>query len=294
MLDAPSIALLLVAAITAGVAAYLGLFQPLAAPSATSGSGDPSRHATPAPQIFFVGAFAVYTAWMLAGLLIQALSGQAPAASDPSPASPSIDLAARTQGLMLLLAVPSAVATFWWVHRGSSRPVRFELAKALPATLVAFGWAFVTLPFVFAIGMTAKRVSESLGQPVDQAAHSTLKMIVDDQGSLASRVVLIACAVIGAPILEELCYRGLFQRGITAVTRSHWAGVLITSTLFTAMHIGVIPSGSFWPAASMLFSLSMLLGLLLARTGSVITTIVIHGLFNAANIAMALSSQGNA
>lgn len=292
MLDTPSIILLLTAALAAGVATYLGLFRPPVVPTIGRDPGEPARPSPAGAQVYFVGAFVVYCSWMLAGLLVQAFAGPITGGSGDPP-SPSLELAARTQGLMLLLAVPAAIVIYWWVHRHSSQSVRVRIGALAKTLKVACLWAFVAIPLVFAIGMAAKRVSESLGQPVDKTAHSTLKMIVDDKGPLLYRVVLIACAVIGAPILEEICYRGFLQRGLSAFTRSHWAGVLLTSILFTAMHVGVIPSGSFWPAAAMLFSLSVMLGLLLARTRSVVTTIVIHGLFNAANIVMALSSQWN-
>ena len=58
---------------------------------------------------------------------------------------------------------------------------------------------------------------------------------------------------------------------------SHWASampIIITSVLFAAVHV---PQ---WPAPIAIFGLSVALGLLYQRTGSLVPSITLHAVFN--------------
>ncbi len=237
-----------------------------------------------------LGAFAAYSVSILLAWIASVLSGQAAfRPGSGGSADPPLEMVAHTAVLTMLMGMPAVVAIAWWSRRLVLQPFDPSPAR-LPA--IAGGavlWAFVVLPMVFAVGVGATKISEALGQPVDRTAHSLLKRIVEPTSEPQWRWFLIAAAVIGAPIIEEVCYRALLQRGLMTLTRATWPAIVFTSALFTIMHAGAIPSGSFWAAASLLFSLSVCLGLLFARTGSVVTPIVVHSLFNAASILAALN-----
>ncbi|MFT3686793.1 MAG: CPBP family intramembrane metalloprotease [Phycisphaerales bacterium] len=150
------------------------------------------------------------------------------------------------------------------------------------------GWAVLLLPAVAAVGTVASAVSQALGHPVDQSAHVLLKMIAGRESDAATRWMLIAGAVVAAPLLEETCYRGLLQRGIARVLRSNLGAVVATSLIFASMHIPVIPTDSLWPALTQVFALALVLGFVAARSGSVLPSMVVHATFNAVSIAVAV------
>ncbi|HYC99937.1 MAG TPA: CPBP family intramembrane glutamic endopeptidase [Phycisphaerales bacterium] len=277
----PLFGLILAALIAATVAVRLKLFSPPLPAFVPRGPGEGGEIAPP----LLLGAFAAYSVSRLLGWGAALVTGRA--SYGPSVQAP-LELEAQTAVLAMLMGMPAVVAIAWWSRRLVIQP--FDPS---PARIPALGgqavlWGLVVLPIVFSLGLAARWLSEWLGQPVDSAAHLMLKRIVEPSGDPAWRMCLIASAVIGAPVIEEFCFRALLQRGVMTLTRSAWPAIVFTSALFTVMHVGSIPAGSFWAAATVIFSLSVLLGLLFARTGSVVTVIVVHGMFNAANIAAAL------
>lgn len=245
----------------------------------------------------FLGVLAVFVSLGLVGAFVAAATGMAAYSLPSSTVNgggaqaggvPPVELVARTHLLIALVSMPIAGAITWWTRRAAGQPLDGDPTRGARTAGEGVLWCLVVLPLVFTVGVAASAASAALGQPVDRTAHSMLKLIADGSGSAAPRWMLVGAAVIGAPVIEELIYRALLQRGLMTLTRSAWPAVLLTSAVFTAMHAGVIPSGSFWPAASVLFSLSVLLGLLFARTGSVLTTIVVHAGFNAVSIVAAV------
>ena len=103
--------------------------------------------------------------------------------------------------------------------------------------------------------------------------HETIKALRRGDQSMATVWLLRLGAVLVAPIAEELFFRGLLQTMLVRVVRSRWGAVAITSFAFAAVH--ALPH--HWPA---LIVLSMLMGAAYERTGSLITPITIHMIFN--------------
>ncbi len=103
--------------------------------------------------------------------------------------------------------------------------------------------------------------------------HETIKALRrGDQGVLTVWMLRLG-AVLVAPIAEELFFRGMLQTMLVKVVRSRWGAVAITSFVFAAVH--ALPH--HWPA---LIVLSMLMGVAYERTGSLLTPITIHMIFN--------------
>lgn len=282
------IAGLVLAAGAGGVVAYrLGLFKP---PAVTVPEERGRGLECAAPLL--VGAFAVYCVQQAAGLMAAWLTGLA-ALPRQEGVPPPTDLLARTQLLWVGIAAPMAVCiAIWTLRQAMGAPSSGgRLPPARSASLLGRGvlWGVCTLPLVFAVGAVAGQVSGWLGRPVDPTAHVMLKLIADPEVDAGSRWMLITAAVVGAPVLEELCYRGLLQRGLAVATGSHGGAVLGTSVLFAVMHVGVIPGSSLAPALLQIFALSVVLGLLAAKTGTVLTSMVVHAMFNAVSIAAAVS-----
>lgn len=129
-------------------------------------------------------------------------------------------------------------------------------------------------------------ISTRLGHPVDPVAHEALQTL-RDEFSTALLLNLIISAVILAPLTEELLFRGVFQTSLLRLFRgARWPALLIAAIVFSLLHWSVVTS---WHALVPLFVLGLVWGVLYERTGSLLAPILAHAIFNAANIAMALS-----
>jgi len=95
---------------------------------------------------------------------------------------------------------------------------------------------------------------------------------------------LLAAAVlaIGAPLSEELLFRGFLLGALAKSRMGFWGAALVSSLLWTGLHAGYSLVG-----LAEVLAIGMLLSWLLWRTGSLRVTIFCHGLYNLV-IALAL------
>jgi membrane protease YdiL (CAAX protease family) len=120
--------------------------------------------------------------------------------------------------------------------------------------------------------------------------HDLLKLLGSVR-DIRLRVVLFLSIIVAAPISEELFFRGclqtLFAVGLGRIwpavspARTRWAAVIVTALLFAAVH-------SLWSAPA-IFVLALCLGYAYERTGNLWTSIAIHAVFNATEVAIYLS-----
>lgn len=89
-------------------------------------------------------------------------------------------------------------------------------------------------------------------------------------------IVLFIVVVIGAPLVEELVYRGFIQGGLQARLGSTWA-LIITAAWFTVVHLEPIE----FPG---LFTFALVLGFCYRRTQRVGLSMVTHLAFNATGL----------
>ncbi len=89
-------------------------------------------------------------------------------------------------------------------------------------------------------------------------------------------IVLVAIVVIGAPIVEEIVYRGSIQTGVVRVIGAP-TGIVITAALFAAIHLAPVE----FPG---LFVFALLLGVLRQWSGTLGMPIVTHMAFNATGL----------
>lgn len=175
-----------------------------------------------------------------------------------------------------------------------------------PATLAPIfnSWrglwlAFGLIPIALSIGMLALAVARSASQLLgyeqpDGVAHQTLEQLTEEGFSSITSIGAIIAVVFIAPIIEEVLYRGMFQRGLSALlgntSRARWTSIIIVSTLFTLMHIPAVPAH----ALPVLWSLSIGFGVLYERSGALALPIISHVVFNASNIVFAMLAHGAA
>jgi len=93
-------------------------------------------------------------------------------------------------------------------------------------------------------------------------------------GHLSSFIII--CLIPG--ITEEIAYRGLIQHWLQTAIKP-WRALILTSALFTAMHLSVL-------SAPYLFLLGLLLGWLKLKTGSLYPSMLVHILHNYAVISI--------
>jgi len=161
------------------------------------------------------------------------------------------------------------------------------------------------LPLYIVVSSVARWLDELFSASgSDVIQHQTLKALQSvlrgSDGAAGDRAwvwLWVATLVVAVPAIEELIYRGCLQSLLLRLLqRSTPDGELstrgsppliaitLTSVLFALMHVatGAVPS---WSAAIALFILSLGLGIAFERSGRLSLPIVMHGLFNAANIA---------
>ncbi|MEL6797724.1 MAG: CPBP family intramembrane glutamic endopeptidase, partial [Planctomycetota bacterium] len=132
------------------------------------------------------------------------------------------------------------------------------------------------------------------GAPDSPLQHGTLELLAIGDRASVWWWAIVAGAVLGAPILEEVVFRGLLQPAIRAMA-GPWAAILISGALFTVLHIprGPDSGGATWLAIPTLAVLSLALGIARERSGRLGVPIVMHIAFNALNVGLALFLTSN-
>lgn len=154
---------------------------------------------------------------------------------------------------------------------------------------LVLGLAFLALtyPLIYAVSEASGWVYTAITRPqggLDRIAHETLRMLAADTSNGWAWTIAFA-AVFCAPIVEELIYRALLQSAILRVTNRAWPAILISATIFMAMHIPVVTDPR--PLVP-LFVLGVALGIAFERTKRIGVPIAMHMAFNALNLGLAL------
>jgi membrane protease YdiL (CAAX protease family) len=140
--------------------------------------------------------------------------------------------------------------------------------------------------YIFVQYMSTAAAEMVSGQKPNVIAHGTLQRILDNQSS-GWAWVIGGCAVLGAPVYEEMLHRVFVQSCFLRLLERTWPAILGASALFTAMHF--TPGASVpWHALPPLFVLSVGMGVAYERTRGIATSMTMHVLFNGANVALAL------
>jgi membrane protease YdiL (CAAX protease family) len=215
----------------------------------------------------------VYGFWATSGLTISMLVllmalQMLPVAFCAVTATPTSVLAPlQFNGLLLSLGM---IVSMPWVMAAivllaSSRPglsAREYLGFKRFDLLSLAGWFFAAVCVVLGMEVVGRMLGAS---PLTEFS----KQIFLTAGWLP---LLWFAIVLLPPIFEEVLFRGFMFRGISESPIGNWGAVLITTILWTLLHVG-----QYGPVPLLqLFMLGIVLGLSRARTGSVIPAIIIH------------------
>lgn len=249
------------------------LWQPKSAP--------PERSPTPPHVLFLIGALC----W-LGGQIVGASAALATGAFESDDLGDIAMVSLLGQGASVLIAA-GALAIRPQLIPGTTGLGLIRVKGSIRAGVLAFAIIF---PITLLIGAGAQQLGELVasltgGDTPDAIAHTTLRAMSDpsNAGTLGWWVMLIV-VVIGAPVSEEIIYRGFIQTALARASGSHRVGILATTGLFVVVHVGAVT----WYALLPLAALSIMMGLAYARTGVLWVPIVVHALFNGANVAMAM------
>lgn len=121
------------------------------------------------------------------------------------------------------------------------------------------------------------------GQDYQMPQHEQLEMITQYQ-QIPVRISIVFVAVVIAPLLEEMLFRGFVQTAIRSYfnpRNNAWPAIALSALFFSIMHA----DPSHWPA---LFILGICLGYSYEKSGSLFRPIFIHLFFNAYSVATVL------
>lgn len=154
---------------------------------------------------------------------------------------------------------------------------------------VGLGLLLLVAPLVLLMGDLSALVHRSLtAEGTAALAHPLLTLMTENAGSPWTWL-LIAGAVIGAPIVEEVVYRGFLQSGLLRLTGHAWVSAIIAAVVFGVVHtLGGEDSGVPWYAAVQVGVLGLCCGAAFERTKRIGVPIAMHAAFNAVNIAVAM------
>lgn len=142
-------------------------------------------------------------------------------------------------------------------------------------------WGIVILvgvmPLILGYNIVAQMVMEWIGIAPDV---QDVTRIISESSSLSTKVYFALLALVVAPVVEELIFRGILLPALTRMAGVKVA-IMVVSVLFAAVH-------GHWPSFVPLFMLSVALCLAYIYRGSLITSIAMHSAFNSLTIAVIL------
>jgi uncharacterized protein len=216
---------------------------------------------------------------------------------------------------LAFLAIDSAMQTIDTPRAPSQPEVVFGLVVALVLQLIVFVVALVPL-------MIRRRLDRSLFGPTQPtgswlalgfgavagmatlfAAYGVnivvaLVVGIDDpveqqllQDALAGGATFLLAAIIAvvvAPIVEEVVFRGILFRAL-GDRIGVWFGAIVSSAVFALIHVEVVLSQPL--ALGGLFAVGMVLALAYHWTGNLLVPVLGHAVFNAASLGLALAIE---
>jgi len=153
---------------------------------------------------------------------------------------------------------------------------------AWQASLKGLVFGLAALPPVAVLSQGVGTLLEALG--LEQPPQEVFQWLKDASVPCGIRLGLIAAAVFIAPIIEEFVFRGILFRALLQHRRFAFAA-LLSGAYFALVHLH---ASSFLP----LLALSAAFSAGYAATGSILTPIVMHTLFNGVSLLVYFSGPG--
>ena len=182
---------------------------------------------------------------------------------------------------MILSWLGWMTAVWWAATRKGDGDWRTLLKwKFVPARDIPIGIGVAVAFRLYELGVSA--ILRALG--VAPESLSNTSVITSQTGIVL--VLLALGAALGAPLVEEIFFRGLF---LSVAVRNYgkWAGVIITSVVFGLMHFQPTLAGTLTVVGQTTL-IGVVLALLVLKTGRLWTAICAHLAINISGVALAL------
>ena len=152
------------------------------------------------------------------------------------------------------------------------------------------GWVAIIVGFLVLMAIAFNLLFVVLG--IDPTSYATSAQGLADDKSNAGMVektladlahdprlffLAVPGAVLGAPLAEELIFRGALFAGLVQSRLGRPGAVIITAGLWALGHAGAAP----WMFVGVIFLMGLILGVLLLRFGTLWVTIACHTAWNA-------------
>lgn len=221
----------------------------------------------PVAVLTWVGAFVV---GQLLSVLIVGLSGAEDVDDVPIP----------TLFVALAATWTAYLAGLWWASRrsGTGDPVADYRVRFRPIDVLGVPIGVLTqLAIVPLVYLPLSRIWPSTFSE-DELAENAERLV--DRASGAAMVLLVLMVCVGAPIVEELVYRGMLQRAFSA--RLHrLAAWIVVAAWFAVIHFRPVE----YPG---LFVFGLVAGAAVLVTGRLGTAIATHIAFNVTGLSLAI------
>jgi len=242
--------------------------------------GLPGRATLGATHGIYAETFAI---WMAVFFGLNVLAGLA-TASTPALALPAT--LAVFFGSLLVLAWPVMRGISWrevrqdigWTlgraHLGEVAVGVAGYAMALPILAVGLGMTLMLAVFQQFLQERGQDSLESTAGP----SHPIVEYLIS--GDWPTRIVLLVVAAVAAPIVEETMFRGVFYRHLRGAGASlaTWVSVVLATLINALVFAAIHPQG--WVAIPALMSLAIAFSLMREWRGTVIPSMLMHGLSN--------------
>lgn len=225
--------------------------------------------------------------YLLGGVLtiaiVKSLGWETPWSADQQAQLMLFSQMAMSVPVVVLLYFRLHGRTEGWRSFGFNVGLRKSGEPGEPGVGLLMGAVVFSLVVVLALNFASVWIGQLIGYPKPEDGHETLKLIRNTSQTL-TLFKLFAGAILAAPILEEVFYRGLVQSALLDVVgpAKRWTAILISAALFASAHLSVAQ----WQTLPGLMVFGVVLGWLYEKTGSLLPSIFTHMLFNAAMIGL--------
>ncbi len=152
----------------------------------------------------------------------------------------------------------------WLVSRLRGNGIRLDFG--LRVRWADVGWGLL---YGFAALIAASMIAAGLTALFGEFDSSAGEVAANLNDFPVARFFFALAVGFGAPIVEELCYRGLLLTSLLKRGMSKWLAVVITAALFAAMHLEPI-------RFALLFAIGLILGWARIHRNNTTTAIVAH------------------
>jgi len=201
---------------------------------------------------------------------------QAP--NQPTPSETTLVCGPLLYALVCLLIVSFCLATTGATFRGAFTSKTCTAGQALGKGML---YGLAAIPPMILLSHVMATCTEALGY--EPRLQEVFEWLSDGKVSTGTRVFMMTAAVLIAPVAEEALFRGILFPALLK-HRTFASAALISGFYFALVHFHA-------PSLMPLLALGFAFSSAYAATGSLLTPIVMHALFNTASLLLYLADK---